>query len=46
MKCHSFAQYLALILGQRQRQRPPQVWPVAKAKKPYRAFARTTGVAA
>jgi hypothetical protein len=39
--CHSFAQYLALVLGQKQRQRPPQHWAVAKAKKkPYRAWPR------
>jgi hypothetical protein len=40
--CKSFRQYLALVLGQRQRQRDAQVWPVPTSKKkPYRAFARS-----
>ncbi|MFN9956815.1 MAG: hypothetical protein ACK55I_27255 [bacterium] len=39
--CHSYRQYLSLVLGQRQRQRPAQEWPVPSAKKkPYRAWTR------
>ena len=32
--CHSFAQYLALILGQKQRQRPARYWPRPACKAP------------
>jgi hypothetical protein len=31
--CKSFAQYLALVLGQKQRQRPAQFWAVPSSKK-------------
>lgn len=32
--CHSYRQYLALVLGQKQRQRPSRYWPRPARKAP------------